>query len=273
MNKLSLSMFEAVLFDLDGTVYYGSKMIDGANGTIQFFREKAKRIFFVTNNSTKTRKQVYEKLKRMGIDVYLDEVLTSGYIAATYALNSGMKDIYIFGSPNLAHEFHEAGVPVNQTEDAENLLIGYNPDITYLELAKAARIALKAKKVIACNRERMYPGEDAKLMPGCGAMTAPIEWCANRKCDIVLGKPNTFMVEFLVEHVEIPAARMLVIGDTYESDIEMAKHAGCHSILLDKDLNKKDDTIVVGNIKEVKNYFTCEEKNVQKQCRNEDKND
>lgn len=260
MNGLSLSMFEAVLFDLDGTIYYGSQIIDGANDTIKFFRKKNKKIFFVTNNSTKTRKEIYEKLKAMGIDVNLDEVLTSGYLAATYALNTKMKDIYIFGSANLFQEFRDKGVLVNQTETAENLLIGYNPDITYAELAKATRIALKAKKIIACNRERMYPGENAKLMPGCGAMTAPIEWCANRRCDIVLGKPNTFMIEFLVDHMKIPAASMLVIGDTYESDIEMAKCAGCHSILLDDNLNLKNDTLVIKNVKEVKCYFEREDR-------------
>ena len=104
-KKLSISGIDTVLFDLDGTIYEGLKRIDGANEAITFFRENGKKVFFTTNNSTKTRRQIYERLVKMGIDVEFSEVITSGYIAADYAYKTRMKDIYIFGSVNLINEF------------------------------------------------------------------------------------------------------------------------------------------------------------------------
>ena len=47
-------------------------------------------------------------------------------------------------------------------------------------------------------------------MPGCGAMAAPIEWCAQRECDVIIGKPNTLMVELLCEQEKLPAKRFLI---------------------------------------------------------------
>ena len=250
---MKLSDFEIVLFDLDGTIYYGSKLIPGANEAITYFRDNNKKVYFTTNNSTMTRAQVYEKLVEIGVDCSIDEVITSGYIAALTALNNGFEDVYIFGSDNLIKEFVDMGVSVKQDSEAENLLIGYNPNMTYEELTDALQVALHAKCIMACNRERIFPGEDARLMPGCGAMTAPIEWCANRECDFVIGKPNTLMVELLSQMNRVRQSKFLVIGDTYESDIVMANVAGCKSILI-SDIPVKYTT-TLKSIAEIPNYF------------------
>ena len=106
---------------------------------------------------------------------------------------------------------------------------------------------------MVCNRERIFAGEGAKPFPGCGAMTAPVEWCANRTADIVIGKPNTMIVEFLEAAYNIVPARALVIGDTYESDVAMAKNAGCPSICITK--KEYDDTICVKTIASIPALF------------------
>lgn len=253
---MKITDYDVVLFDLDGTVYYGSKIIPGANETIEFFRKAGKKIYFTTNNSTKTRAQIYEKLFDMGVNCKLEEVLTSGYLAALYSKKNNLKDVYIFGSTNLIQEFNDLGVAVNQNETAENLLIGYNPLMTYDDLTGALQVALHAKQIMACNRERTFPGENSRLMPGCGAMTAPIEWCSQRECDVIIGKPNTLMIDLLCEKESLSPDRFLMIGDTYESDIRMADRAGCKGILISKKSDYK--CITVEEIVEIKNLIWVE---------------
>ena len=253
MKNIKLEQFDAVLFDLDGTVYYGSKIIPGANEAITFCKEHGKQVYFTTNNSTKTRQQIYERLMKMGVICELSEVLTSGYLAAQYAKKTGMKDIYIFGSEDLKSEFRNLGVEVNESEDAENLLIGFNTSMTYDGLTSAIQVALHAKTIIACNRERLFPGEGARLMPGCGAMTAPIEWCVNRQADLIIGKPNTYFVDYLVESNGYDAGRILVVGDSYESDVAMAKAAGTQAILLNQ--QHRDDVVTLENIGQLVGYM------------------
>lgn len=250
---MNLDNIDAVLFDLDGTIYYGSEIIPGANQTINFFRKHNKKVFFTTNNSTKTRQQIFERLVKMGVDTNEEEVITSGYIAADYAARNQMKDLFIFGSANLIKEFRGFGVTINQDETAENLFIGYDPDATYEDMTKAVRVALHAKKIMACNQERVYAGEGAKLFPGCGAMTAPVEWCANRRVDLIIGKPNTMIVDFINIHYGVEAEKALVIGDTHESDIEMAKRAGCPSIYIGAE--QYADTQSVASIADVPLVF------------------
>ena len=253
MKNIKLEQFDAVLFDLDGTVYYGSKIIPGANEAITFFKDHGKQVYFTTNNSTKTRRQIYERLMGMGVICELSEVLTSGYLAAQYAKQTGMKDIYVFGSEDLKSEFCGEGVEVNESEDAENLIIGFNTSMTYEGLTSAIQVALHAKTIIACNRERLFPGEGARLMPGCGAMTAPIEWCVNRKADLIIGKPNTYFVDYLVESNGYKASRILVVGDSYESDVAMAKAAGTKAILLNE--KHRDDVVTLESIGRIVEYM------------------
>lgn len=112
--------------------------------------------------------------------------------------------------------------------------------MTYEGLTEALQVALHAKCIIACNRERVFLGEGARSMPGCGAMTAPIEWCANRECDIVIGKPNTMMVDLISGKTGTPNDRFLVVGDTYESDIRMADRAGAKSIYVESYISRLD---------------------------------
>lgn len=242
-------MFEnakAVLFDLDGTIYYGDQIIEGANDTIKRCRDLGKQIFFLSNNSGKTREQLFERLTGMGVDCTLDEIFSSGYASALFAKRQGYENIYLCGAESLTEEFAKFGLHSVDVDSARILFIGYDPQFTYEKLTAGVQVALHADKIIACNKERVYHGPGAKLIPGCGGMVAPIEWCANREVDYLVGKPNTFMPELVCAEHGLGKDEVMVIGDTYGTDIKMANDFGCPSVLIGTE--KHDDTTVVSHI-------------------------
>ena len=99
-------MFEdtkAVAFALDGTVYRGSQLIDGVDEVIRHCRKLGKSIFFLTNNSSETRSQIFHKLRGMGIDCTFREVLTSGYAAALHAHRERLSNVYVCGSKTVSY--------------------------------------------------------------------------------------------------------------------------------------------------------------------------
>ena len=85
-------------------------------------------------------------------------------------------------------------------------------------------------------------------------MTAPIEWCVNRQADLIIGKPNTYFVDYLVESNGYDAGRILVVGDSYESDVAMAKAAGTQAILLNQ--QHRDDVVTLENIGQLVGYLS-----------------
>ena len=79
-------------------------------------------------------------------------------------------------------------------------------------------------------------------MPGCGSIVAAIENCSERKVDFIVGKPNSYMLELLMKDHNITKDQIMVVGDSYMSDIAMAKSLGCKSILISQ--NDSDVTTI-----------------------------
>ena len=70
---------------------------------------------------------------------------------------------------------------------------------------------------------------------------------------MIIGKPNTLMIDLLCEKEKLSPDRFLMIGDTFESDIRMADRAGCKSILINKQV--VSDVLCSYSIKEVPEIF------------------
>lgn len=245
-------MFEntkAVVFALDGTVYVGSQLVKGVDDVIRHCRSLGKSVFFLTNNSSETRSQIFHKLRGLGIDCTFREVLTSGYAAALYAHRERVANLYVCGSTNLISECEKLSVHCVEPEEAEAMLIGLDPDFTYDKLMTAVNVALKADKIIACNKERLVPGEGDMLIPGCGAMVSAIEWSSGRFVDFTLGKPNTFMLKEVCEQLGLAPDQVLVVGDAYETDILAANKLGSPSVLVSP--HEYADTVSVQDITEL----------------------
>ena len=63
-------------------------------------------------------------------------------------------------------------------------------------------------------------------------MVSSIEYCIGRESDVVIGKPNTLMLDHFSKASSIRNSEILVVGDTYESDIVMAERYGSQAILI-----------------------------------------
>ena len=113
-------------------------------------------------------------------------------------------------------------------------MVGIDPEFNYDKLIKAVSIIERNKEFIACNREKTYPISSYETRPGCDYIISSIisAISASGKEPIVIGKPNEFALRLICIQNNILSQDILVIGDSYENDILMAKKAGCFSILI-----------------------------------------
>ena len=96
--------------DMDGTIYLGEQWIEGAKDFLNKIEETGRDYVFLTNNSSKNAKVYVEKLRRMGLSVGTDKIITSGQ-ATIYYLQRHFpgKKVFLLGNDMLKEEFVQAG--------------------------------------------------------------------------------------------------------------------------------------------------------------------
>ncbi|MBF0359012.1 MAG: HAD-IIA family hydrolase [Magnetococcales bacterium] len=224
-------MIKLIAFDLDGTLYLGDEIIHGAKDTIEYLKDKYSLVYF-TNNSSKTKLEVTEKLNRLGIECDSDHVYTSSSSAAAYLIENKIDNIYVIGAKGLSMALEQAGLRVVDGAGAENLLVGMDFDISYEKIAHGLAILKNGGKFVACNEDGSFPVEGEQDMPGCGAMVGAIKGSIGRGPDYIVGKPNTYIIASIAKKHNLKSDELLIVGDSFESDIQMAKNFCCKSILL-----------------------------------------
>ncbi len=220
-----------VVFDLDGTLFVSSKPREGAPEVVAGLREAGLRLAFLTNNSTYSVTNLYGKLNRMGIRASMDEILTSSYATARWLLERyGDLGVLPVGESGLIEELVRAGHRVVGEEEAEAVVVGLDRELTYSKLMRACRAVWRGALFVATNRDRYLPTEQGPV-PGAGAVVAAIEAVAG-KSPVVIGKPETLMLERALRRMGLRKEEVVVVGDNPETDAEMALRAGVRCFLV-----------------------------------------
>ncbi|MFD9893005.1 HAD-IIA family hydrolase [Amycolatopsis sp. NPDC059027] len=234
MSDALLAAYDAVLFDLDGTVYHGTRVIPGAPETLRAVRDHGTAVRFVTNNASKAPEDVVAHLAGLGMPAEPGEVHTSAQAAAVLLkerLEPGTA-VLVVGTESLAALVASAGLrPVRRIADADDIagvVQGHSPANTWADLAEAC-LAIRAGALwVATNVDPTLPSERG-LLPGNGSMAAALRTATDVE-PLVAGKPAPLLFDTAARTAG--ANRPLVVGDRLDTDIAGAVAAGVDSLVV-----------------------------------------
>jgi HAD superfamily hydrolase (TIGR01450 family) len=109
-----LKKTDVFIFDCDGVIWKGDSVIDGVPAVLDKLRELGKMVFFVTNNSTKSRKGYLKKFTGLGLNVKPEEIFSSSFAAAAYLEQNPLppgKKVYIIGQEGIGEELDLLKIP------------------------------------------------------------------------------------------------------------------------------------------------------------------
>ena len=219
------------LLDMDGTFYLGEKIIPGSLELIRRVEETGRDFLFLTNNSSHNAAFYVQRLKRMGLTIGREKVLTSG--EATAAVVKEMypgKRAFVLGNEFLIEEMREAGVPVDM-QNPEIVVAGYGTTLDYKKMTAVCDFVRARLPYIATHPDFNCPTETG-FAPDLGAIMAFIEASTGRKADRVVGKPHTGIVQAALRRTGLSAGQMAMVGDRLYTDIETGLKSGMLSILV-----------------------------------------
>lgn len=185
--KQLLDSVDSVLFDCDGVIWRGDQVIPGAPQVINLLKEHGKKVFFVTNNSSKTRRMYADKMSTLGFSVTEEEVFGTAYCCAMFLKRScGLEGkVYLIGGGAMRQELEAvgiqqtgvgpdhvcgkqsdwAGVPLDP--EVRAVVVGFDEHFSYMKLNRALQYLLQEDCLfVGTNRDNRLPLEGGKAVPG-----------------------------------------------------------------------------------------------------------
>ena len=127
---------------MDGTIYLSEQLFDGTINFLNYVKRIGGRYLFLTNNSSRGTDAYIAKMKRLGIEAFPEDFLTSADAAVDYfRQNPSEGNIYVCGTESLKGQLRAAGLPVAAGTDdrVSTVLLGYDTELTYRGLLHRAR--------------------------------------------------------------------------------------------------------------------------------------
>ncbi|KXJ75437.1 hypothetical protein RP20_CCG011729 [Aedes albopictus] len=255
-----LNSFDTVLTDCDGVIWVDNETLPHATDVINKFIDNGKKLFFVTNNSTKTRPEFVAKSVKLGFNVDVDNIISTAYLAAQYLKNIGFsKKVYVVGSTGITRELDAVGIQHigigpdvlngsladavhNFTPDPEvgAVIVGFDEHFNFVKMMKAASYLDKPGVLfIGTNTDERFPLPDC-VIPGTGSIVNAVTTCAERKPTVV-GKPNKHICDILEKEYKVDPSRTLMIGDRLNTDILLGINCGFQTLLVETGIHKAAD--------------------------------
>ncbi|KAL1859252.1 p-nitrophenyl phosphatase [Paecilomyces lecythidis] len=220
-----LDHFDVFLFDCDG-----------------------KQVVFVTNNSTKSRKDYKKKLDDLQIPSSVEDIFSSSYSSAIYIsrilkLPENKRKVFVLGETGIEQELASENIPyIGGTDPAYNrefkaedyksiaagdsslidpevgvVLAGLDFHVNYLKLALAYHYIRRGAVFLATNIDSTLPNSGT-LFPGAGSISAPLIMMLGKE-PVALGKPSQAMMDAIEGKFKFDRQRACMVGDRVNTDI------------------------------------------------------
>ncbi|KAI0287185.1 2-phosphoglycolate phosphatase [Russula brevipes] len=242
-----LDQYDTWMFDCDGVLWHGDRIIDGAVEVLQVLRSQKKRVLFVTNDSDISRHGYKKKFDGVGIEARVDEIFGSAYASAVYlssVLNFPVdKKVYVIGMSGLEDELRSEGISfIGGTVSITSLhtlcpgeippdpsvgavLVSGDKSINFTKFSRAFRYLHSNPECafLATGADPTYP-TDKGILLAAGAILAPLLTALGPNRPVtVMGKPSSRMLDAIKAKHDFDPKRTIMVGDTLNTDMVFGK--------------------------------------------------
>lgn len=240
------SLYDAVLLDLDGTIYHEDHVLPGAPELIARLQREG-RNFACLSNSTSSPARIGVRLARMGMDIPPQRIYTAAAATCDYALehfaaNGRQARIYNLATEGVQDLLDSKVRWVNSADEScdaiivgapVNLYGGEDRQLTAIHLLR------QGAALLGICADRLFPSPRG-IEIGTGAFSHMLAYAAN-VTPTFCGKPETIFFQELCQRIGVEPRRCILIGDNLESDVLGGKRAGMRTVLTLTGVTRRSD--------------------------------
>lgn len=218
-------MLKALLLDLSGVLYQGTRALPGALAALETLRAGPLALRFVTNTSRRSHRQLLGDLADRGFRVDAAELFTAPRAAHDWLGERGLRPWCLI-HPNLRDDFAD----LDQRRPNAVLVGDAEEDFNYLNLDHAFRLLMDGAPLVTMGMNRHFQLDDG-LHLDAGPFVRALEYAAECRATIT-GKPSADFFAQVIEDLGCHPGEAMMIGDDAASDVQAALDAGLRGCLL-----------------------------------------
>ncbi len=245
---------KGILIDLDGAIFQGDQLIDGAEAFINKLQANKFPHLFLTNASSRPRRAIVDKLAGLGIKVQPQEILTPAVAAAQWLCEHSVERLAVLMPRETVEDLVGFEV-VSMTGPTlpEAIVVGdLGQNWNYNKLNHAFRRLMEEPhpKLVTLGMTRYWHSDDG-LSLDVAPFVKALEFACGCEAEVI-GKPSPTFFEEGLHILGCEAKDCAMIGDDIFADIKGAQDANLRGVLVktgkfrerDMDSGIKPDMVV-----------------------------
>ncbi len=223
-----LFKIRGILFDLDGVLYVGRNLIEGAIEAVSELKARGYRCRFITNTSTLSQSSLHKKMADLGFDITEREIISATRAALIYLQHFVDPVCHLLLADDVKQDFRQ----FRQADaGADFVIVGDIGDAwSYKLLNTVFNELINGAELIAIHKNRFWQTEHG-LQMDIGGFVGALEYASQKQATII-GKPSAEFFQSALSDLELPPEQVAIIGDDIDTDIGGGQHAGLTGILV-----------------------------------------
>ncbi len=216
--------------DMDGVIYRGSRLIEGAKRFVERLRKNGNKFVFLTNNAEKTPNELQWKLAKLGIKVSVRHFFTAAMATANFlAQQKPGGKAYVIGGRGLLVALRGIGYKITD-RNPDYVIVGSAENYNYEKIIKAVDLVAHGARLIGTSPDLTGPTEKG-VVPACGSLIAPIQ-LSTQTTPYFIGKPSPLIMRMALRFLGSHSADTYMVGDRMDTDIVGGIESGMRTILV-----------------------------------------
>lgn len=226
------------LTDMDGVLVHEDEPVPGADEFLAELRDNGIPFLVLTNNSTRTPRDLEARLRHSGLYIPAEAIWTSALATAAFLGDQRPNGTaYVVGESGLTTALHEIGYVLTDS-DPDYVVLGETRTYSFEAITTAIRLVAGGARFIATNPDVTGPSREG-LLPATGSVAALITRATDRE-PYYIGKPNPLMMRSALRRIGAHSQTSIMIGDRMDTDVISGMEAGMRTVLVTTGISTRD---------------------------------
>jgi HAD superfamily hydrolase (TIGR01450 family) len=238
------------MFDVDGTLLLsdrslgGYELLPGAAETLHALKARNVPFVLLTNGSAYPPPEQAEKLRKLGLPVEDEQMLTPSSITADHMVRRKIRRVLVLGTPGVGYSLAQAGIETTRTgepraSEVDAVYVGWHPEGCMKDIETACHAVWAGAKLYVASDVPFFMTKHGRHIGYSFTITGAIRRLTKARA-ILTGKPSMHALRFVARKLGVPMHAVGVVGDDPIVEIIMARRGGATAFAVTTGLTQRE---------------------------------